>query len=60
MASAAKEQKAKDAIAAELKARSKRYRESFKSFVPESLSVEAGVEKLKIVQAHQVSIRRSK
>ena len=42
-----KDKKAKDAIAAELKARSKRYRESYKNFVVDALTVEAGVEKLK-------------
>jgi large subunit ribosomal protein L1 len=42
-----KDKKAKDAIAAELKARSKRYRESYKNFVVDALTVEAAVEKLK-------------
>ena len=47
MASAAKEQTAKDAVAAELKARSTRYRESYKNFNDAALSVEDGVKKLK-------------
>ena len=47
MASAAKEKKEKDAVAAELKARSKRYRESFKNYVEAAMSVEDAVAKVK-------------